>query len=41
MKRQDTQAKAVNVTHDERFASDIADALALLTTDRTDPWADA
>ncbi|HET8681139.1 MAG TPA: hypothetical protein VFM54_04620 [Micromonosporaceae bacterium] len=26
---------------DERFETDIADALALLTTDRTDPWADA
>lgn len=26
---------------DERFETDIADALALLTADRTDPWADA
>lgn len=26
---------------DERFETDISDALALLTTDRTDPWADA
>lgn len=26
---------------DERFATDIAEALALLTNDRTDPWADA
>jgi prevent-host-death family protein len=26
---------------DERFADDIAGALSLLTTDRTDPWADA
>jgi prevent-host-death family protein len=26
---------------DERFAADIAGALSLVTTDRTDPWADA
>jgi prevent-host-death family protein len=26
---------------DDRFASDIDEAVALLTTDRTDPWADA
>ena len=26
---------------DERFETDIADAVAFLTTDRTDPWADA
>jgi prevent-host-death family protein len=26
---------------DERFETDIAEAMALLTTDRTDPWAGA
>jgi antitoxin (DNA-binding transcriptional repressor) of toxin-antitoxin stability system len=26
---------------DDRFAADIADALALLTAEGTDPWADA
>ncbi len=26
---------------DDRFADDIADALALLTTEESDPWADA
>ena len=34
-------ALAETTPPDERFASDIAGALALLTTERTDPWADA
>jgi prevent-host-death family protein len=35
------EALAETSPPDERFEADIADALTFLTTDRTDPWADA
>jgi prevent-host-death family protein len=34
-------ALAETVPPDDRFDTDIADAVALLTTDGSDPWADA
>ncbi len=34
-------ALAETVPPDDRFGNDIAGAVALLTNDRTDPWADA
>ena len=34
-------ALAETVPPDDRFENDIADAVALLTSDGTDPWADA
>lgn len=35
------EALAETAPPDERFETDIAEATALLTSDRTDPWADA
>jgi prevent-host-death family protein len=36
-----SEALAGTTPPDERFETDIAEAVSLLTTDRTDPWADA
>ncbi|MFL6075114.1 MAG: hypothetical protein ACJ73S_17080 [Mycobacteriales bacterium] len=36
-----SEALAGITSPDDRFETDIAEAMALLTTDRTDPWAGA